>query len=541
MGKWFKNYWPSVISSVILLLTVYLVYGQVLRQCGGNFCYPLDDTWIHLAIAKHAALNSVWGVTPYEFSSSSSSVIWTWILLAIMTLLGDNPLIPLILNVLISVRLMFVVQRVLTAYKVNTITIFLTAFSVIYFTPLVTLIFTGMEHIYQALWALWFILSAARVLEGTQDKKQRRWDIIELLYLAPFLIMTRLEGIFLVFIVCILLVIRRHFHIAIFLAFLGILPIVIYGLISTSQGWFFLPNSILLKGRLPEIASFTEFIKYCCHWLIVLTRTLHLLPLVLIGLGCLILRFGRKRPFWDKYHIITILFLLTTVLHLQFARTGWMYRYEAYLVCMGIVVSVICLKAFFSEIRLSMDGRIPVSIMVMVGIFILLIVWPMAIRGGTALRSVPRASKNIYEQQYQMGLFLREYYTGEKVVANDIGAINYLADIRCVDIWGLANLEVAKARMDGSYGTEFVANLAERENAAIAVVYPHITETGESGLPSDWMYAGEWKISDNIICTSDTVQFYAVDPAEWEGLMNNLREFSERLPEDVMESGIYLY
>ncbi|MCX6647169.1 MAG: hypothetical protein NTY09_12555, partial [bacterium] len=196
---------------------------------------------------------------------------------------------------------------------------------------------------------------------------------------------------------------------------------------------------------------------------------------------------------------------------------------------------------FFSEIRLSMDGKVPVSVMIAVMIFILLVIFPLAIRGSIGLRSVPGASKNIYEMQYQMGLFLKEYYEGAKVAANDIGAIDYLADIKVIDIWGLANIDIARARLDGSYGTEFVGNLTRDEGAAIAIVYPHKIDERESWLPSDWMYAGEWKMPEKIILSSDTVQFYAIEPNEWDRLINNLREFSGRLPEDVEQSGAYLY
>jgi hypothetical protein len=85
-----------------------------------------------------------------------------------------------------------------------------------------------------------------------------------------------------------------------------------------------------------------------------------------------------------------------------------------------------------------------------------------------------------------------------------------------------------------------VGNLTRDEGAAIAIVYPHKIN-GESELPSDWMYAGEWTMPENTISASDTVQFYAIDPNEWERLINNLREFSGRLPEDVGQSGAYLY
>ena len=467
-------------------------------------------------------------------------MLWTLILSLAIKLFGNVPTIPLVLNVIFAILLLFIVNRVLSEYRINSISILLTQLAVIFFTPLVTVIFTGMEHVLQILINLIFIVYAMRVLSDVDEYRKKERNLKFLMILAPFLVMIRYEGLFLLFIVCVLLAVRRYFKEAVFIGILGVLPVLIYGFISMSKGWFFFPNSVLIKGQLPETGSFWAFIAICLHWLLVLGHTLHIMPLVLIGLGFLSLRLGRKRPYWDKYHVIVYLFLLATILHLEFARTGWMYRYEAYLVCIGIVVSVICLKGFFSEMRLSMAGKIPVSVTISVVILILLVIYPLAVRGRTALQSIPGASKNIYEQQYQMGLFLNEYYEGSIVAANDIGAIDYLADLRTIDIWGLANIDVARARLNRTYGTDFVADLLKSEGASIAIVYPHITEEGEKGLPSDWMYAGEWTIKENIILTSPTVQFYAIDPNEWEGLLNNLREFSEQLPDDVEESGYYM-
>lgn len=63
--------------------------------------------------------------------------------------------------------------------------------------------------------------------------------------------MTRYEAIFMVFIVCVLIVMQNKLHYAIIIGIAAILPVVIYGLWSMAHGWYLLPNSIILKGNLP--------------------------------------------------------------------------------------------------------------------------------------------------------------------------------------------------------------------------------------------------------------------------------------------------
>ncbi len=52
-----------------------------------------------------------------------------------------------------------------------------------------------------------------------------------------------------------------------------------------------------------------------------------------------------------------------------------------------------------------------------------------------------------------MALFLKDFYAGNVVAANDMGAINYIADIRCLDLYGLASMEVADLKRAGGATT----------------------------------------------------------------------------------------
>jgi len=181
---------------------------------------------------------------------------------------------------------------------------------------------------------------------------------------------------------------------------------------------------------------------------------------------------------------------------------------------------------------LSLRTRTLVGILLVVGAL------PLMVRGYKALINIPAASRNIYEQQIQIASFLRTYYQGQSVAANDIGAINYFADIRCMDLWGLGSREVTRLKRSGRYTPGTIEGLCREAEVRIAVVYESWFR-GFGGLPPEWEKIGTWTISDNVICGSDTVSFYAVAPEERDLLQARLHLFANRLPQSVRQAGPY--
>ena len=125
------------------------------------------------------------------------------------------------------------------------------------------------------------------------------------------------------------------------------------------------------------------------------------------------------------------------------------------------------------------------------------------------------------------------------IAANDIGAINYLTDIKNLDLWGLGSMNVAKARRSQNYDPEKIYELSQLKNTNIAIVYKHWF-WNFGGLPHQWIKAGEWKIQNNVVCGGSTVTFFAVDSSKIDDLLLNLKDFSSNLPEDVIQNGEYL-
>ena len=65
--------------------------------------YALDDAYIHMAVARSLARHGVWGVTPYAFTSSTSSLAWPLLLALADLVVGVRAATPLVLNLAFAV------------------------------------------------------------------------------------------------------------------------------------------------------------------------------------------------------------------------------------------------------------------------------------------------------------------------------------------------------------------------------------------------------------------------------------------------------
>jgi hypothetical protein len=219
------------------------------------------------------------------------------------------------------------------------------------------------------------------------------------------------------------------------------------------------------------------------------------------------------------------MFVAATLLHAQLAAVGWLFRYEAYLVAIGVVLVARHLAdARADAMPRTTPGRLTLALAALV--------WavPLCTRAVQAAAQTPRAVKNIYEQQYQMGLFLRGLPAGSTVMANDIGAIAYLADIRLIDLYGLATQETARARREGRVDRALLAQLATPVPPAAVLVY---RSWFASAIPSDWIQVATWKVPEEVVVADRTVTFYATRPADAALLARALADFQARLPSSV--------
>ena len=265
----------------------------------------------------------------------------------------------------------------------------------------------------------------------------------------------------------------------------------------------------------------------------------HLLLLVIASLVILVARNANQEnrltaSAWERANLLNVLFIVITLVHTQFAGIGWFFRYEAYLVILGITVAASGAASFLPmhvTIRFHRETRLRDLAVILL---LVLAGFPFGLRAASSLAGTPQAAHNIFDQQFQMGIFLRQFYGGQAVAANDIGAINYLGDLQLLDLSGLSSMPIARLRLQQAYTKDSVSELARQANVQVAMVYDYWP------IPVGWIKVGTWKIPDNVINGSDTVSIYAVDPAAAEGLIANLKTFARELPAEVEQSGEYI-
>jgi hypothetical protein len=151
-------------------------------------------------------------------------------------------------------------------------------------------------------------------------------------------------------------------------------------------------------------------------------------------------------------------------------------------------------------------------------------------RGVLAYNASVSAARRQHHQQVQMGRFLQAHYAGAGVAANDIGAITYYAPIRCLDLVGLADREVAMLRRQAPFGQAAIDRLSRERGVKIAVIYEHWFQ---GKVPAGWQRVGRWHLKHSGPAARNTVAFFAVDPAERATLAARLAAFAPELPADV--------
>jgi hypothetical protein len=510
-----KKYTPFILGSTFLLAVLAILEFLTLRKSNHVFCYPLDDTFIHLAVAKNAALHGTWGISANDWVSTSSSPLFTGMLAMLIKIVGVNIYLPLLLGIAGSLIAIGAMQTELNSFtRLSTLQKTLVIAITLFVGAVPSLTGLGMEHTFQIAFTLLFVHASATVL--TSQTATNRQVLIAALW-GACMTFTRYENAFLVAAVCGILLLQKRFLPMLIIGIISAAPILLFGLYAVANGGLFIPNSIQIKVR----DTYKQLLNGGNALLEVAASISGLLAL---SVFLLLDKFRKQQT--DRTFYLLCIFVLSSLMHSVFGGFGWFYRYEAYLIVLGAFHLLIIFFQWNTRRERSADKSY-----LLVGLVALLFTFNLPLRGMNALRNYIRSTYNIYEQQYQMGMFVKKYYDGTTVAANDIGAISYFADIKMIDLWGLGSNEVTKARKGGYWNAAFLDSLVKKNNTSIAIIYD---SWFTKDLTKTWVPIGSWEVSYSFMLGDTRVTFYVTDPAAAEKAKANFREFSKTLPADII-------
>ncbi len=521
----FRNPYIPLITVSVLFLSVIAVAAIFSYEINdGNFIYALDDAYIHTSIAKNFSQHGVWGVTKYEFTNCSSSPLWTFLLGLIYFITGTNQYIPFFLNILFSLSALTTGYKILELLNTKNRIIVFSLAALTFFTPFTSLVFTGLEHSMQVFLLLLTVYFFS--LQTIFKDNERKYFLF---FLITVMLMTaaRYECLFISAGYIIVMLTRKKFVYALITAVISIIPAVITGFVSIQNGSQFFPSSIIIKGNtgtgdvFSMLIALIDFGNYGS-----VQKHIQFISLLSLLTANLILLRKDKSSRAEIVRYLTIVFITGVILQDRFASFGSLSRYGAFLAALGLIV----LAAGYSIIT-NGDKKRFIYIYKAVVLIILIPFYFISVR---AVKNIPVITSNIYGQQIQMSKFIGKYYVNSVIGLNDIGAVNFFNDIKCIDFWGLANKDVLNLRKENKYNTEEIRNIADNNNVRIALLYDTNEWFGKfGGLPTEWKKSGEWTIPKNLACGSPTVSIYAVDTTEYLRLKENLKEFSKELPQEV--------
>ncbi len=497
--------------SVGLLVILYFI----LRVNSGHFVYAVDDAYIHMAVAKNYVLHGVFGITRYGFTSALSSILWPWLLIGSFKLTGINVYVPLVLNAL-SFLLLALLSFILLSPK----RAFLFTLSATFLGSTLGLTFIGMEHNLQILTTLLLFTLATGTL------KVGRWERLLLFFASLLVTSARYEGMAVVLVLAAYRLIRRDVVGSLLMLIGGALPVVTYGVWSLSNGWYFFPTSVLTKSYRFDLGSPMGWVSLL--FLRALRNALILPGVYVLWVlpGVFVVSPLAKPEF---RHSLVLAFLIFTI-HLYFGNVHWFYRYEAYIVVLALFVLIRSLNtAYLTDVWKGTDLIRKAALVITT----FLVLFPVLSRGYMATAYVVSGSNELYRQDYQMAMFIKEYYDGQPVVLNDVGNVAFYTDARIIDLWGLATLETAKMLLEGRYTWENVDRFVKERGCRIALLYGDVF--AKRYFPIRWEEVGLWYLLGprRFVVGNKAVYFYVVYENA-DTLRERFVEYSKnRLPKGV--------
>ncbi len=505
--------------ALLLLLTVQVWW--VFHAFGDRpFVYALDDPYIHLTLARNLATTGLVGVNSGEWSSASSAPAWTVLLAGLYLLAGDQLLAPLVLNLAVAAGLIWWLTGFLLQRGYSPLVTLVLGLAFVFMVPVIPLAFTGMEHLLHLALVVALVLTCLAAVE-------QRTSLVWPLLLAAAATTVRYESLFVIAGLALFCLLQRRWALGLGLAAAGLAVVAAFGAVNVAHGESLLPNTFLVKalsagpGHSLVAAKLGAFVSN-------VRQALALAMFLVIVGGVLFLRRHRASR---SLTLPLGAFVVAGLLQLLLASVGWFYRYEAYLIGLGVVLLAKVYAPGPSPPAAAPAPARPPSIPAALALLALSLALGFTFAERlTALREVPVARDEIYRQHYQMARFVHAYYNSATVALNDIGAVSYYTQARLVDLVGLGCYPIAAARSQGRMTPALLDQTARSQGARIALVY---TNWLRGDWPEGWRLVGTWTTPDaGVAVGGEQIGFYALeeDPAT---LRRHLQQFAPTLPPGV--------
>jgi hypothetical protein len=520
----------------ILVTVGLLAWGLMLNR--GAFSFPLDDTYIHMAMAKRLAFQGIWGPTPHGFCSSSSAPLWTLLLAASFRLVGAQQWIPLAWNAVASILVIWSVDRMVASQWASLRVRRWFLAILVLAAPLPALTLVGMEHTFHIVANLWLVWLGARLV--TAGPGRTAMLTAAAAGTAAVASLLRFESLSTVAILSGLLLWRRRPLRALALATAAATPLVAMGLLSQAHGGFWVPNPIMTKGYLPWLGRFdAPSMKVGGRAVRALFNSITLsltCPLLTIAL-LLWSRRSRPEPQLSVVPVFGATVLLSIVLHLQFAAVGWLFRYEAYLVVASFVAVAVLTPRDFPSRALRWCANVIIgdwpSRLRSFGLAVLAAV-ALVTYGARAVQSASVAVLSMNDRLLEHvwpARFVKAFYNEATLVVNDVGAMAFLTEARLLDLYGIASSEPVRWRLTSSsrVPTEPLMEWIAHSDARIAVLQTERSWVA-TVLPPAWVHVADWRIPRNVAYGDHVVGLFARDREEGRRLADALMVFRQQLP-----------
>ncbi len=489
----------AIISGILFIF--------IIRANGGVFGFSLDDAYIDLALGSHI-LDGHYGLNPNEAASPSSSIIFPF-LVAMLLKLGGGQVTVLLVNLLFTTIAIFILVVLIAdagidLSRISRWRVLVAASALLLGLNLIGVAFTGLEHPIHIADTLACLLGIVRAIRTGRMP----WWLPVVLVLNPLI---RFEGLS-VWAAGIIVLWKQKPAAALLTLAAGLFFVASFSLYLHHLGLPLLPSSVMAKSSVAGSVGIAAAFERALSNLLENLRQYGAVQLLAL-LALLTTAFVYNRTIRD----IALFAALPILAHLVFGAFGWFGRYEIYVLTLGLSAVLVLYTHVVSRWLTAALSVFAAGTLI----------WFIA-QAGYVLTTLltPRATHEIYLQQFQMHRFATEFWH-MPVAVDDLGWVSYGNPNYVLDLWGLGSEAARVARAKAGSGAIWMEQLVQQHHVGLAMIFT----SWFPARPADWVELATLTLDDRPVAAGDrTVTFFATNPGARVELENALKRFAPTVP-----------